>query len=245
MIDEYEENSGRTLAGAEGDEHNQLLDKYNEFGHDRFTGSGQFWNGEGFQNGRLENVILEIPNDVMQKMFPGKSPKQWLVILQSGEYDDDGNPIMETITEHTGRGNETREIQRPKKTLWRLEYDYRYRTTAGVRVCDEELWSQIWGKMQSGLLDQVRNGGFVEEIVAAHEENLSRSPAYKNLGAKVGKESYQSTDEDTGEESLSFDIICETEYDDNFYNDYSDDAGDDELSLPEDMSIDDDFQVRR
>lgn len=207
LIEEYEENHDGKLVDAVGEEQEKLKKQYKHFGN-------RFWNAHG-KKGKLDKVLLQIPAEVLRQMFPGMDQYQnshnWIVFLQSTETDEDGNPVMETVTETNDLGEKV-QVERPKSTIWRIEYDWRDQFGQGAQMCNQETWEAIWGKMLEGIVEDLQSGGLADAIVGAHKENAEKSPAFKTVGAKVGKNIYRQKDPD-GNDSLSFDIIVTDMYD--------------------------------
>jgi len=207
LIDEYEESNNMKLVDAQGEDQEKLKKKYEKYG-DRY-GQKQYWKKDN-EHARLEKVLLEIPPQILQKMFPGISSSNWLVFLQSADYDAAGNPIMEKVTEFDSMGNKV-EVERPKTSIWRIEYDYYDEFGQGSRVCDDKVTNAMWEKMLEGLVDRMKNGGMSDAIAAAHRANMEKNPAFKTVGAKVGSKIYKQTDPD-GNDSLCFDVVMTDEY---------------------------------
>lgn len=202
LIEEYEEETGSKLVDATGDDQEKLKNKYEGYG-------GQYWK-RGNRNARLEKVLLELPPKVLQQMFPGIRSSNWLVFLQTAEYDAAGNPVMETVTEFNEFGEKV-QVERPKTSIWRVEYDYYDQFGQGSRICNEKTWESIWTKMVEGLVEDLKAGGLAEAIAAAHKANAEKSPAFQTVGAKVGKDIYHQKDPD-GNDSLAFDIVVTDMY---------------------------------
>jgi len=202
MIDEYEENKGVKLVDAQGADQEALKKKFEKYGY-------LYWNKEN-KNAKIDKVLLDVPPEIYRQMFGNSGSLNWLVFLQSGEYDKKGNPVMEKVTEFDDMGRKV-QVERPKKNIWRIEYDISDRWGNASKLCDDNTTQVMWDKMLEGLVERMKAGGMAEGIAAAHKANMEKNPAFKTIGAKVGNKIYKQTDPD-GNESLCFDIVAVDEY---------------------------------
>ena len=217
MIDDYEEGTNGIVYDADGSQQDQLKKKYQTYG-------SSFWQRDN-PNTQIERVLLDLPNDILKKMFPEATTYHNLAYIETGEYDAKGNPVMETVIETDPKTLEEIDVERHKKDLWWIEYDSRDRFGTNAKVCNNKFWTQAWEKMLETLIERTKTGGIAQAIAEAHRANVSKHPAITPLEVRIGNETGMYVDED-GDECMSFDVIMIDNFDENFSEAEEDDEED-------------------